>query len=180
MNHYYIVKKDDELYHYGVPGMKWGIRRAEKLKDEAARTRRLRRVYERSSAHLNKIASKYEAKAAKADKHYDKASRKMKNVFRSSEEKEKKGGKQVKIADKANRSRAKQAEKGAKFYKEMEKAFGEKKLNMISKNDIKIGERLVNARSSRKMTNIAVTQYNSIKAQNTYYNRAKLERKVFG
>lgn len=49
-----------ELYHYGVKGMKWGVRRSIGAKARVAA------IYESSSKDLGKSISKYEARKAKA------------------------------------------------------------------------------------------------------------------
>lgn len=47
-----ILKKKDELYHYGVKGMKWGVRRQIANKAKVAAT------MERSEKYYNKVAKK--------------------------------------------------------------------------------------------------------------------------
>lgn len=61
MENAYILTSDGELYHYGVIGMKWGVRRAAKM---AARNERLGRKalgYDKKSAVYTKKSEKAHA-----------------------------------------------------------------------------------------------------------------------
>lgn len=68
----YILTSDGELYHYGVPGMKWGVIRWRKNSADRGIARR-----EHKNEKLEKKAAKYDVKASK---------RALKNVKRGFEE----------------------------------------------------------------------------------------------
>ena len=38
MDSKYFITSNGELYHYGVPGMKWGVRRQDKMREKAEKT----------------------------------------------------------------------------------------------------------------------------------------------
>ena len=116
MSEYAIINgqlvSDDELKHYGVLGMKWGIRRG------------------RSVEAMGKASKKLEKYDRKATKKLNKAVRKKYGMFGSQKRYEKAKLK----ADKA-------VYKGQKWYKKMEKEFSKQKVVQISKHDREIGEK---------------------------------------
>lgn len=76
---YIITNQDNELYHYGVRGMKWGVRRAQKLysksttqegRDKAISM--LQKHREKSSAKVDKLNKKHVKLEKKVNKHIQK------------------------------------------------------------------------------------------------------------
>lgn len=80
----YIIK-DGELYHYGIPGMKWGVRRSLKKQRQNSRLNKKALDYDAKAAKLTKKSEKIHAKvdleaknrAAKKAANYEKKASKM-------------------------------------------------------------------------------------------------------
>lgn len=58
---YYFLTSDGELYHYGVVGMKWGVRRAGRMAAANARLGRKALSYDKKSAVYTKKSEKAHA-----------------------------------------------------------------------------------------------------------------------
>lgn len=81
MENSYILTQDGELYHYGVKGMKWGVRRATKQlsqattkEERAAAVAKLKKHQEKGTAKMKKLQSKtakLEKKAERAQLMYE-------------------------------------------------------------------------------------------------------------
>lgn len=124
---------DAELYHYGVIGMKWGVRRG-----------RSAQAYARASKKLNRLDRKADRAVEKAYNKKAKADRKAAGFFTS----EKAARKADFKAQKAQRKAVVKANKARKWLHSMEKTFSNT-TETLSKEQIALGQKYTDIMNRR-------------------------------
>lgn len=125
-----------ELYHYGVLGMKWGIRKG-----------RTEQAYTKASKKLNKLDGKVNKAEAKALKTRAKADAKMGSLFYS----EKKARKAEFKAERKAAKVTKRLRRAQRWYKSMEKNFANTDIK-FSQEQIAMGQRYMDRLDLRTFT----------------------------
>ena len=92
MSDFWKPSEQNELYHFGVMGMKWGVHKARKLAASGKTEKHaatLAKIDAKATKKLNKLNARFEKKQAKADRKFDKAERKANSLFTSKRSAEK-------------------------------------------------------------------------------------------
>ena len=119
----------NELQHYGVLGMKWGVRRNPSR--AYAKAVRKKNVLERKSAKLAVKSAKYEKKSIRKEMHS------------TSESQYKKARKLHFKSNKLNLKSARLRNKGLKWEKQMEKVFSSYDIKRVPDGNIAAGKSFV-------------------------------------
>ena len=151
----------DELYHYGVPGMRWGHRKARPVSTERARMQSARAAYKKSNREFNKAREKAVSysrthpsfqnskghKRAEANRRWDDADKKAQQA-KNDKAAYKQAKKEYKQTDEYRAKRAKAVKAGAVVAGTALAAYGAYKVNKVIRDknaQIRIGQELVKA-----------------------------------
>ena len=129
-------KYSSELYHYGVLGMKWGIRRGNATK-----------AYTKASKKLTKLDKKVDKAEALARKRKGQADSAAASFFSTKRRIDKAETRSKKASAKA----ALRNRKAERWYKSMEKAFADTDISM-TKEQVAMGKRYMDHMNLRALT----------------------------
>ena len=137
-----IYVNDDELMHYGVIGMKWGVHRsryAAKKGNNSKAKQIADKHYAKAEKKLNRYSQKYDRRFNKSQKQMLKSESSLYGLFGSEKRYKKATYKANKEYYKAN----KKLKRGLNWYRKMEKNFGKTGVHELSQQSIDIGRKFV-------------------------------------
>lgn len=156
---FYLVPSDSELYHHGIKGMKWGIRRTpqqlgHKIEKLSARNERLKRAaadydalglkYETRSVRNQRRNAKYEERIVKAEKRKAKYDLKLDKQLNKQNPNGDKIGKYT-VKSKKYENEINRAKKKLKYNKDFVKSEEFKNAANKARDRIAKNERLINS-----------------------------------
>lgn len=138
----YWTNNENELEHFGIKGMKWGIRRYQN--DDGTLTDAGKKRYNAAGAKLEKLdnkSQKYSRKGAKREEKAIKKQRKASSAILFQRFKAKRASKATRKALKTYQ-RAQEAEvKAYRWNEKMQKKYGTKNLFDLDARYVKLGEK---------------------------------------
>lgn len=148
-----VTESDDDMKHYGVIGMKWGVRRANKLYSTSSNSTNRGKAKAKLDKHmakadkkLNKLDNKISKKYSKAEKAYNKYTKFAgRSAFFRSESKIKEKERKFKTADARY---ANSINKANKWYKNMENTFRDTPVSLTSQQQA-LGQKYAEAMKAR-------------------------------
>ncbi len=142
--------QDDELLHYGVLGMKWGVRRARKALSTATSKADKKKATETLNKHYDKASKKLDKISAKADKNLNKSRTKMVKAetgFMLPSSRARTKAKALKFRRRAMRN----MKKGEQWINAMEKSFKDTPVKLTTEQREK-GKRFIDNLNMRAMS----------------------------
>lgn len=136
--------RNDELMHYGVLGMKWGVRRARRASN-SGNTEKANRIYSKTFAKSSKTVDKAHKKAVNKNLESAKLQKKAlkKEAKATSEAQYNKARKKQFKANKLQLKSAKLEKKAMKLEKKMGKAFADVSIKDIDRETLDIGKKYI-------------------------------------
>lgn len=134
-----------DIYHYGVLGMKWGVRhdRSKAYRKASNKANKLHKTYEKANVRSSKANAKSSKVSVKLQKSYDRDKQKANGELYTSSSRTKKLEKKQKTVDKkaskATHQTSKAYKQFSKWEKSMRKAFKNVKISEISEKDLAAG-----------------------------------------
>lgn len=139
--------RNDELMHYGVLGMKWGVKRARRAAEKGNTDKAIRlylKTYKKSSRSIDKVHSKSVKTNLESAKLQKKALKQANDAISKGNNYKYQQARKKELKAATIRSKsAKQENKAMKLEKKMEKTFGDVLLKDVNKRTLVVGKEYI-------------------------------------